>query len=163
VKVFLSAIVALLALAVGILHFALDFVLFRGNIFGRLGPAPGAPRPSGAPSGPPAGAPRPPSFPFGLQLPQVFLANLILFVVLVIAFLLVLRGRPSLASIVDLLLVLAALATLYGWNSFNRPNPQGLGIWAVGLEIALIVFALAHAVVMGRGRQRMTAMSSSTA
>lgn len=85
-----------------------------------------------------------------MQLPQAFLANLILFVLLAILFLAVLRARPSFVLSVDILLVLASLATLYGWSSFGRPNPQGLGQWAVSLEIALIVLALAHAAVFAR-------------
>ena len=140
-KAALTALLVLLALAVGILHFALDFVLFRGNILGRLGPPPGAPPP-------PNGGGGGPSFPFGLQLNQVFFANLVVFVVLAILLLAVIRAQPILPAIVDVLLIAATLYTLYGWNNLRRPNPQGLGHIAVGLEIALIVVAVVHIIVV---------------
>jgi hypothetical protein len=126
-----SALVALLALAVGALHFALDFVLFRGNFSGLPQPPPGPP----------------PGFIatlIGPRLPQLFLANFIVFVVLVIAFVAASRARTAVRAAVDVLILLATVATLVGWNGIRRPNPMGLGSWAVALEIALIVFALVH-------------------
>ena len=93
----LSALVALLALAVGALHFALDFVLFRGNFFGLPAPPAGAPRPS-PPPGPPPGFI---ATLIGPRLPQLFLANFILYVLLAIAFLAVSRARTNRAAICD--------------------------------------------------------------
>src|SRR5690242_19417936 len=116
-----TALLVLLALAVGMLHFALDFVLFRGNILGPLQPPPGAPPPQ------PGGGGGGPSFPFGLQLNQIFFANLVVFVLLAVLLLAVMRARPILPAAVDVLLILATLYTLYGWNNLRRPNPQGLG------------------------------------
>jgi hypothetical protein len=84
----------------------------------------------------------------GLQLNQVFLANLIVFAVLAIAMLAVIRARPALPAAVDVLLIVAALYTLYGWNNLRRPNPQGLGTIAVTLELVLIVLAVVHIVVL---------------
>ncbi|MBV8086548.1 MAG: hypothetical protein JO247_17220 [Chloroflexi bacterium] len=151
-RIAVAAAVALLALAVGILHFALDFVLFRGNVLGQLGPPPGAaPRPS-----PPPGAPRPPALPFGLQLNQAFLVNLIVFVVLAILVLLAIKAGSRIMAGVDVLIVLATLGTLYGWNGFGRPNPRGLGHWAVGIEIALVILALAHTAICLRAPRTAT-------
>ena len=144
----MAAIIVLLSLAIGILHFALDFVLFRGRIFSTPGPPPGAPPPAAANARPPGGGP--PGLPFGVQLPQAFLINLILFIVLAIVFLAVMRARPLLRGIVDVILLLASAGTLWGWNLFRRPNPQGLGTWAVTMEIALIIFALAHVLTLTR-------------
>jgi hypothetical protein len=143
-KAALTALLVLLALAVGILHLALDFVLFRGNILGRLGPPPGAPPP---PNGGGGGLP---SFPFGLQLNQMFFANLVVFVVLALLMLAAMRAQPVLPRVVDVLLIAATLYTLYGWNNLRRPNPQGLGQIAVSLEIALIVVAVAHFFAVNR-------------
>lgn len=130
-KVVLSVVMALLALAIGILHFSLDFVLFRGRFFG-----------GGRPGG-----------PGGLQgsLPQLFVANLILFAVLAILLLSLSRARTALRAGVDVLILAAALATLVGWNSIHRPNPRGLGAIAASLEIALIVLTLVHILTLPRG------------
>lgn len=141
-RVALTALVVLLALAVGILHFSLDFVLFRGNVLGRLGPPPGTPAGSGPPPLP--------AFPFGLGLNQVFFANLVVFVVLAALLLVALRVRPRLAPVVDVLIVLATLYTLYGWNNLRQPNPMGLGTVAVILEVALVIVTAAHAVSVSR-------------
>lgn len=149
-RTILAAIVVLLTLTVGILHFALDFVLFRGNLWGRLGPPPGAqtaPRPS-----PPPNAPRPPAVPLGLQLNQLFVINLALFALLAILFVALLRARPAFRLGTDVLIVLATLGTLYGWNSFGKPNPQGLGTWAVSIEVALVVLAISHAATLAGRR-----------
>lgn len=137
-RALLSALIVLLALAIGVLHFALIYVLFRGRIFGSFG-------------GPPPGAPGLPFWPGVLPLPQLFLLNLIAFVVLAALFVVAMRGRLPLRYVADLLIVLATLATLAGWNNIRRPNPQGLGTWAVSMEIALIALAIIHAASL---RQR---------
>jgi len=134
----LTTILVLLAVAIGVLHFALDFVLFRGNIFVKL------PRPPGGGGGP--------GLPLGLDLPQLFLANLILFVILALLVIAAARAKAGVRIGIDLLLIVAALVTLYGWNNFRRPNPHGLGVWAVSMELALIVFAILHAVTLRRAR-----------
>jgi hypothetical protein len=139
----LAGLVTLLALAVGILHFALDFVLFGGR-FVSSGPPPGAPPRGG---GPPPGSLASIIAP---HLPELFVANLVVFVVLAIVFLAASRARPSVRVAVDLLLALAAVATLVGWNGIGRPNPRGLGRWAVTLEFALIAAALVHALIVSR-------------
>jgi hypothetical protein len=136
VRAVLGGLIVLLALGIGALHFALDFVLFRGNILG------------GRSGGPPPGAPRLPAWPNILPLNQLFLLNLVLFVVLAIVFLLVFRRGGVPGGVVDLLLIAATVATLVGWNNIRRPNPQGLGTWAVSMELALIVFALIHMLTL---------------
>lgn len=73
----LAVLISLLALADGVLHLSLNFVLFRGNLFGSLGPPPGAPAPPGG-GGPPS---------FLVPLNQAFTLNLIGYVVLVLLFL----------------------------------------------------------------------------
>lgn len=127
----LPALVAVLALAVGSLHLSLDFVLFRGNLFG----FPGSRGPGG---------------PFGLGLPQLFLANFVVFLLLTIVFLGLSRAPAIARAGVDLLLILVAVATLVAWNNFGRPNPNGLGMLALILELALIVVAAVHALTLRR-------------
>ncbi|HLQ31842.1 MAG TPA: hypothetical protein VK457_04080 [Chloroflexota bacterium] len=141
-----SALVSLLALGVGSLHFALDFVLFRGNFFGFPPPPPGAPRPAPPPGPPPSAIAQ----LIGSRLPQLFLANLIVYLVLAILFVAVSRARLAVRVVVDVLIALVTIATLVGWNGIGRPNPMGLGTWAVSMEIALIVFALLHLVSLYR-------------
>src|ERR1700724_3425235 len=78
----LPIVITILALADGVLHFALDIILFRGNFLGRLGPPPGAPA---APA--PAAPPRPPlPVPIPLPLNQMFVLNIVGYVILVAAF-----------------------------------------------------------------------------
>jgi hypothetical protein len=141
-RVALAALVTLLALAVGILHFALDFVLFGGK-FVSTGPPPGAPPRPGPPPGGVAGI-------VGPHLPELFVANLVVFVVLATAFVLVSRTRPPVRLAIDGLLMLATVATLVGWNGIGKPNPRGLGRWAVTLEFALIAACLVHALIVSR-------------
>ncbi|MHB8618732.1 MAG: hypothetical protein ACYDAG_04035 [Chloroflexota bacterium] len=140
-KTMLSGLVALLALAVGGLHLALNFVVFHGHIFSSPG-GPARPRRPGGPAGP--------GIPGGLSLPQLFLANFIVYVVLAIVFVAVSRGNRLVRAGVDVLLILVTVATLVGWNRFRRPNPHGLGMSAVILEIALIVLEVIHALTLGR-------------
>ncbi|HEY8692502.1 MAG TPA: hypothetical protein VIR57_07145 [Chloroflexota bacterium] len=144
-RIVLAALVALLTLAVGILHFALDFVLFGGR-FVSTGPPPGAP------AGNPPPGPSPGSIAklIGPRLPELFVANLVVFVVLAIVFLAASRARPRVRMLVDVLIVLATVATLAGWNGIGRPNPRGLGRWAVTIEFALIAAALVHALIVSR-------------
>lgn len=146
-RIVLSGLIALLALAIGILHFALDFVLFGGRFVAGRPPA-------GAPPRPPSGNP-PPGPPglgrlIGPHLPELFVANLVVFVILAIVFVAVSRARPPVRLIVDGLLILATAATLVGWNGIGRPNPRGLGRWAITLEFALIAAALVHAAIVSR-------------
>ncbi|MFI5269610.1 MAG: hypothetical protein ACHQ7M_19720 [Chloroflexota bacterium] len=142
-RTLLAALIVILALAIGSLHFALDFVLFRGR-FVSGGPPQGSPPPGG---GPPPGSV---ASIIGPHLPELFVANLVTFVVLALVFLAATRARPPLRTAIDFLLILAAAATLIGWNGIGRPNPRGLGRWAVTFEFALIAAAIVHALIVSR-------------
>ncbi|HLY67786.1 MAG TPA: hypothetical protein VKU60_19765 [Chloroflexota bacterium] len=143
-RAFLTAIISILALAIGILHLALNFVLFHGSLFTNPPPPPGVRLP---PGGMPSALPVP---VIGQSLPALFTANLIAAVVLVVLLLAGLRAPYWYRLGIDVLLVAFASATLVGWNNIHRPNPVGLGRIAVALEVALIVFALIHLAMTAR-------------
>src|SRR5215470_8244938 len=88
----LAIVITILALADGVLHFSLDYLLFRGNLIGRLGPPPGA-----AP--PPGGGGGPPQFP--LPLNQLFVLNLLGYIVLLLIFWFVAPHLGDWAWVVD--------------------------------------------------------------
>lgn len=144
----LPAAVTVLALADGIVHFALDFVLFRGNFFGgfpaggsRPGPRPGVTAP------PPGGGP--PQLP--LPLNEMFLLNFIGYVVLVLLFWLSPRWLAERRWLVNVLVIAYAMTTFVAWWMFGRPNPMGLGYISKGLEVVLIAALAAHIWVLLRG------------
>jgi hypothetical protein len=140
----LPAVITILALGDGVLHFALDFVLFRGNIFGSPFPAGGPP--GGGPGGPPPGAPppgpQPPQLP--LQLNQLFFLNFVGFVVLVALFWLSPRFLGRRRWLVDVALILYTLTSVVGWIAFGEPNPMGLGYLSKAVEALLVVALVAH-------------------
>lgn len=135
----LRVIIAVLALGDGVLHLSLDWVLFRGNLFG-----------SGRPPGPPSGTlpprtgvpPRPAGNPFILPLNELFLLNFAGEVILVVLFLYSRRLLGERRWIADVLMIAFAAATFIGWLIFGRPNPMGLGYLSKGVEIALIIALL---------------------
>lgn len=129
----LPAIIAVLALADGVLHLSLDFILFRGNLFGSLGPPPGAP---------PPGANPPPSLP--LPLNQLFVLNFLGYVALA---LLMWFGRERLGSwywLVDVALLVMVALTMGGWFQMRRPNPMNLGYLSKSVEVLLAITVLVH-------------------
>ena len=136
----LRAAIAILALADGVLHLMLDFVLFRGNLWGPLqfGPPPEAP---GGASGPPPG-PQPPQLP--LQLNQLFLLNFVGFIVLVLLFWFGHRWLGRWHRLVDVALILYTATVFVGWVAFGMPNPMGLGYISKAIEIVLVIALLAH-------------------
>lgn len=141
----LLAAVVVLALVTGVLHLSLEFVLFHGLAAALPGGS------AGAPPGPPAGAPPPPggpSFPFGLQLPQLFLGNFLVYLVLAILVVAVSRVRAEVRALIDVLIVVMTVLTLAGWNSIGRPDPNNLGTVALVVEAALIVCAIVHALTL---------------
>jgi hypothetical protein len=144
----LAGVITLLGLADGVLHLSLDFILFRGNVFGSLAPPPGAP-PSGG--GPP---------PFPLPLNQLFALNLIGYVVLVLIFWF---GAPRLGRrrwIVDVLFILYVAVIFIGWLRIGGPNPMGLGYLSKAMEIVLVVALLAHMwALAGRSQNVSTAQA----
>ncbi len=129
--------IVILAVADGVLHFALDFILFRGRLIGNPfnGPPPGAP--PGAPAGPP------PS-PLILPLNELFLLNFIGWVVLAVLFWLSPRLLGARRWLVDVAMMLYAAATIGGWVLYGMPNPRGLGYTAKGLEVVIIVALAVH-------------------
>lgn len=124
-----SAIVVILALAVGSLHLALDQLLFHWNfVFTRQGHT---------------------SFNV---LGVLFILNFVGYVASVSFFLWAQRQSDALVRIADFLLLAMTVGTLVGWNIFRRPNPRGLGAVAVSMEILLGVLLLARIVTEQRRR-----------
>jgi hypothetical protein len=140
----LPVLISVLALADGALHFALDVVLFRGNFFGRLGPPPGAP------SGPPPGAPPGPPIPLPLPLNQMFVLNLVGYVVLVALFWFVLTRRPTWLRATNGLMIVYVIVVFLAWVEFGAPNPMGLGYLSKSTEVLLVVALLAHQWLLAR-------------
>jgi hypothetical protein len=132
----LATIITLLALADGVLHFALDFVLFRGNLFGRLGPPPGAPAP------PPGGGGAPQPLPVPLALNQLFALNIVGYLVLVLVFWFVASRRPAWRWLMDLILIAYVAVICIGWLRLGGPNPQGLGYLSKTMEVILVLALL---------------------
>ena len=132
----LAILITILALLDGVLHFSLDYVLFRGNLIGRLGPPPGAPQPPGGGGG------GPPQFP--LPLNQLFVLNLLGYIALLLIFWFVAPRLGSWAWIVDVVFILYVALIFVGWMSVGGPNPRGLGYVSKTLEILLVLALLAH-------------------
>lgn len=142
----LTALIAVLALGDGILHLSLDWVLFRGRLFGS--PFPPGNRPGPAPTRPlPA---RPPANPLVLPTNELFLLNFAGEVVLVGFFLYSRRWAASRRWMVDVVMILYAAATFTAWWIYGRPNPMGLGLLSKSVEVVLIIALLADLVSMLR-------------
>jgi hypothetical protein len=144
----LPVVITLLALAGGLLHLRLIYVLFRGRLWGSPSfgrPPPGAPpRAPGPPPGAPRGGP-PKPIPFlSLPLNELFLLNCIGFVVLVLLFWIVLRRFGGWVWVMDVALIVFTVLTMVGWSRVGKPNPMGYGRLAVAMEIVLIIALLAH-------------------
>jgi hypothetical protein len=127
----LPILIVVLALADGILHLSLDFVLFRGNLFGTLGPPPGAPPP------PAPGAGGPPRMP--LPLNQLFVLTFVGYLLLVLAFWFGTHRLGSWAWLLNVVLIVYVAAIFVAWWSFGRPNPMGLGYLSKTIEIVLLI------------------------
>jgi len=130
----LAALIALLALTDGVLHCSLDFILFQGNLFGTLGPPPGAAPPPGG-GGPP---------PFPLPLNQLFVLNLVGYVLLVLVFWFVAPRLGTRRWLVDALLIGYVAVVFAGWLRVGGPNPRGLGYLSKSIEIVLVIALLVH-------------------
>ena len=133
--VLLAALITLLALADGILHLSLDYILFRGNVFGQFGPPPGAPPPvpGGGGGGPP---------PLPLPLNQLFALNLVGYLVLIALLWLVAPRLGTWRWVVDVLFIIYIGLVVAGWLRLGAPNPMGLGYLARGIETILLVAVL---------------------
>jgi hypothetical protein len=127
--------IIVLALAIGSLHLALDAILFHFHLS-----------------------------PFAtfngrsvfMPLPILFILNFAGFVGLTVLYVMATFVRPNLVRLIDFLLLLMTLATLFGWNRFGRPNPRGLGTVAVTLEIVLTIVIVLH-LVFASARRTMPA------
>ena len=140
-NLFLPVVITLLALADGALHLTLDIVIFRGNFFGSLGPPPGAP-PPGARPGPP--------LPMPLPLNQMFLLNLVGYVLLAALFWFVLsRHRRWLRWVVALMTAYVAIVFL-AWLEYGAPNPQGIGYISKSIEAVLVIALLSYGWMLSR-------------
>ncbi len=137
------AVIAILALADGTIHLSLDWILFRGNLFGTPG-APGRP------------APRTPLF---LPTNELFVLNFLGAIVLVALFLLAQRYLGAQRWIMNIVLILYEASTFTAWMIYGRPNPMGLGFLSKGIEIINILILLAFTAVLLRARSRATAQS----
>jgi heme A synthase len=142
--VILTAIVSVLALVDGALHVTLDVILFRGNFFGPLGPPPGAPPPSGARPGPPV--------PFPLPLNQMFVLNLVGYLIMIALLWLAMRRFPAWRRWVDVAFIVYVVVVFLSWVNFGAPNPQGLGYLSKSVEILTVAALLLHLWLMSRIR-----------
>lgn len=115
--------IILLALADGVLHLALDAILFRGNFLGPL------PFPS----------------PYLIPLNQLFVLNCVGYVVLAVLFWFAPRLLGSRRWLAHVALGAFAALTIAGWLQFGLPNPRGLGYLSKALEVALIAALAVHA------------------
>src|SRR4051794_20505463 len=99
----LRVIIVLLALADGILHLMLDYVLFRGNFLGPL------------------------SFPspFPLPMNQLFVLNLVGYVVLAVVFWFGPRLLGERHWLIDVVLIGFSALTIIAWLQIGSPNPRG--------------------------------------
>lgn len=132
----LGVVITLLALADGLLHLSLDFVLFRGNVFGRLGPPPGAPPPPGGGGGPP---------PLPLPLNQLFALNLVGYVILVLLLWFVGPRLGAWRWVIEVALLVYIAVVFGGWLRLGAPNPMGfLGYLSRLIELALALAVLAR-------------------
>ena len=155
-RLILPALITILALVDGVLHFMLDFVLFSGKLWGspNFGPPPGGPPGGGSAAPPPPRPSPPPSNPIlhalnianitGLPLNELFVLNAIGYVVLVVVFWFVHRRLPRWLWLVDVVIIGYALTSIIGWLDFGSPNPNGLGYLAKAIEVVLIVVLLGH-------------------
>ena len=146
--------IPILALADGVLHFLLDFVLFRGNFFGS--PFPQRP-PSGTVPGTVPGRAGPPpggGSPFILPLNELFLLNFVGAVALVVIFWFAPRWLGARRWLVDAAMIVYAAAAFIAWFIIGRPNPMGLGYLSKSIEIILIIAASIDiwSVLRPRGR-----------
>jgi hypothetical protein len=134
-----------LALLDGLIHFSLDYILFKGRFWGNPFSAPPPPPPGGAP--PHAGPPPP---PFPLPLNELFLLNAIGYVGLVVLFWVVTAVQPGLRWIVDVAMIVYTALSIIGWLMVGMPNPNGLGYLSKLIEVVLIVLLLVDAIGVAR-------------
>lgn len=141
----LRILIPILTLADGALHLSLDFVLFRGNLFGNPfggGPPPGAP---------PRGGGGPPPMPIPLN--QLFVLNFVGAVILALVYSFAPRWLGRRSWWVNVVLIGYEATTFAGWWLFGRPNPMNLGYLSKSIEIILIVALVAGIWLALRSRE----------
>ncbi len=79
-----------------------------------------------------------------LPLNELFLLNMIGYVVLVLLFWFGPRLLGRWRWLVDAALILYATAAAAAWLEIGKPNPMGLGYLSKGIESVLILALLAH-------------------
>jgi hypothetical protein len=141
-----TAFIPVLALADGVLHLTLDYVLFHGLLIGSAFPS--GPRPGGI-TPPPGSRPGPP-LPMPLPLNEMFLLNFVGYVVLAIVFLVSPRWLGKWRWLVNVAMIGYAATAFLAWLDYGRPNPQGLGYLSKGIEIVLIMALGVHIWVVLR-------------
>jgi hypothetical protein len=143
---FLPASITVLPLADGVLHLALDYVLFGGRLVG------GAWRGAPAWRDPARGRSRAAAWhrrgaranPFVLPMNELFLLNCIGYVALLLAFWLGLRLLGSRRWVVNVVLIVNTAASIVAWLDMGEPNPHGLGHASKSIEIPLIAALMVH-------------------
>jgi hypothetical protein len=114
--------IVVLALADGILHLALNQVLFRGNFFGPL----------------------PFQTPWVLPMNILFVLNFVGYAALAAVFWYAPRYMGARRWLLDAVIIVYALLSIAAWIQLRSPNPQGLGYLSKTLEVALIVALAVH-------------------
>jgi hypothetical protein len=138
--------ITVLALLDGLIHFSLDYILFKGRLIGSPFPAP-PPSPPGGASAHPAGPPPP---PFPLPLNELFLLNAAGYIGLVGLYWIVFAVQPGLRWLVDVVMIVYAALSIVGWVAVGMPNPHGLGYLSKVVEVALIVLLAVDALAVLR-------------
>ena len=118
----IRSLIVILAVADGVLHLALNFVLFGGNLFGPL------PFPS----------------PFPLPFNQLFTLNFIGYLVLALGFWFGPRLLGRRFWLLDVVLIVYAALSIIGWVQIGMPNPSGLGFLSKAFEVVLIGALIVH-------------------
>ncbi len=139
----LAIVVTILTLADGILHLSLDWVLFRGNLFGN----PFAGRT-------PAGGGLRGVIQSIAPLNELFVLNFVIAVVLVVLFLTSPRWLGDRRWLMNVVIMLFEAATFGAWLSFGRPNPQGLGYLSKTVEVVNIIVLFVYAWLLVRAGRR---------
>jgi hypothetical protein len=114
--------IVVLALADGILHLALNQVLFRGNFFGPL----------------------PFQTPWVLPMNILFVLNFVGYVALAAVFWYAPRYMGARRWLLDAVIIVYVLLSIAAWIQLRSPNPQGLGYLSKAFEVALIVALAVH-------------------
>ncbi len=142
-RIFAIAI-SILTLADGVLHLSLDWVLFRGNLFGNpfAGRTPAA---GGGVRG---------LIQSIMPLNEAFVLNFVGAVILVVLFWATRRWLGERRWLMNVVIMVYAAATFGAWLSFGRPNPQGLGYLSKTVEVVNIIVLFVYSWLIVRAGRR---------